>query len=276
MQYSLNKDLQHLKWQQLRSWISSPDCRVAMDKQQTQYQLTPRSKWKIPQKLLNTSQVRKSRYLGYVYHDTNGLNHGPVWKIQSFLLSEIFYGHPLAGLFWEKQFEKVLLEHCWERVPNWKCLFVYREKELFVSLYMDHIKLAGKKTKPWPNVESIDETSRFWVNQHNSLTTSIWIALNENVKKSRDVVDNYRNMFESRISAGAKEKQHCSGKLGADICSWSYDMDSHAKKCVERYYELAIKQLSNHTKFQFHALMQRIVKSLLSNRPVVPAFGTHW
>ena len=26
---------------------------------------------------------------GFVYHDTNGLNHGPVWKIRSFLLSEI-------------------------------------------------------------------------------------------------------------------------------------------------------------------------------------------
>ena len=42
MQYSLNKDLQHLKWQRLRSWISSPDCQVAMDKQQTQYQLIPK------------------------------------------------------------------------------------------------------------------------------------------------------------------------------------------------------------------------------------------
>ena len=42
MQYSPNKDLQYLKLQRLRSWISSPDCRVAMDKQQTQYQLIPK------------------------------------------------------------------------------------------------------------------------------------------------------------------------------------------------------------------------------------------
>ena len=26
------------------------------------------------------------------------------------------YGHPLAGLSWERQFEKVLLEHGWEKV----------------------------------------------------------------------------------------------------------------------------------------------------------------
>ena len=42
LQYSLNKDLQHLKLQLLKSWISSPDCLVAMDKEQAQYQLIPK------------------------------------------------------------------------------------------------------------------------------------------------------------------------------------------------------------------------------------------
>ena len=44
-------------------------------------------------------------------------------------------------------------------------------------------------------------------------------------------------MFESRISAGATEKLPCSENLS--ISSWSYDMEGHAKKCVERYCELA-------------------------------------
>ena len=48
-------------------------------------------------------------------------------------------------------------------------------------------------------------------------------------------------MFEPRISAGAKEKLPFSGKLDADISSWSYDMEGHSKKCVERYCELANK-----------------------------------
>ena len=34
--YSPDMDHQHPKWQSPRSWISSPDCRVVMDKQQTQ------------------------------------------------------------------------------------------------------------------------------------------------------------------------------------------------------------------------------------------------
>ena len=53
---------------------------------------------------------------------------------------------------------------------------------------------------------------------------------------SKDTVDNHRTMFESRISAGATEKLPCSEDM--HISSWSYDMEGHAKKCVERYCEL--------------------------------------
>ena len=53
---------------------------------------------------------------------------------------------------------------------------------------------------------------------------------------SKDIVDNYRAMFESRISAGGTEKLE-----NFRISSWSYDMEGHAKKCVERYCELANK-----------------------------------
>ena len=52
-------------------------------------------------------------------------------------------------------------------------------------------------------------------------------------------------MFESRISAGATEKLPCSENLC--ISSWSYDMEGLAKKCVERYCELA-----NRTTQQLH------------------------
>ena len=69
---------------------------------------------------------------------------------------------------------------------------------------------------------------------------------------SKDIVDNYKNMFESRSSACAMEKlpeTRAPGKPDADTTSsLSYDMEGHAKKCVERYCELAnktIQQLYN-------------------------------
>ena len=60
-------------------------------------------------------------------------------------LERNLYSHSLAGLLWERHFEKSLLQHGWEKVPNWECLFVHRGKGLFLSVYVDDIKLAGKK-----------------------------------------------------------------------------------------------------------------------------------
>ena len=56
---------------------------------------------------------------------------------------------------------------------------------------------------------------------------------------SKDIVDNYRTMSESRISAARTEKPPFSRNLR--ISSWTYDMEGHAKKCVERYCESANK-----------------------------------
>ena len=38
---------------------------------------------------MEDAHKRSVQTFGFVYHDTNGLNHGPLWKIQSFLLKGI-------------------------------------------------------------------------------------------------------------------------------------------------------------------------------------------
>ena len=62
---------------------------------------------------------------------------------------------------------------------------------------------------------------------------------------SKDIVHNCRSMFESRISAGAMGQfpgTKATEKPDAEAISlWSYDMECHAKKCVERHFELANK-----------------------------------
>ena len=148
------------------------------------------------------------------------------------------YGNPLGGLLWESQFEKILLKHGWEKVSNWECLFVRREKGLFLSVYVDDIKLAGKKQNIDPmwkvlNKEvDLGEPTPFLGHENLGCTQ-------RQCEMSKDIVDNHRTMSESRISAGATEKIPCSENV--HISSWSYDMKGHAKKCVERYCELANK-----------------------------------
>ena len=72
------------------------------------------------------SQIGMSRHLDSSTTTQYGQNHGPVWKTQSFLLSEIgtvTLGRTVMG----RQVEKILLQHGWEKVSNWKCLFIHRE-----------------------------------------------------------------------------------------------------------------------------------------------------
>ena len=62
-------------------------------------------------------------------------------------LERNLYGHPLAGLLWERQFEKILLKYGWEKISKWECLFVHREKGLFLSVFVDDIKIGWKETE---------------------------------------------------------------------------------------------------------------------------------
>ena len=39
-------------------------------------------------------------------------------------LERNLYGHPLAGLLWRRQSEKVLFKYGWEKVPNWECFCI--------------------------------------------------------------------------------------------------------------------------------------------------------
>ena len=133
-------------------------------------------------------------------------------------------GHPLAGLLWETPFEKIPLKYGWEKVSKWECLFVHSEKGFFLSVYVDDIKLKQNIVPMWKVLnKEVD-----W-GEPTSFLDHVYLGCTQRqCEISKDIVDNYRTMFESRISAGATEKLPCSENLR--ISSWSYDMVGHAKK----------------------------------------------
>ena len=94
-------------------------------------------------------------------------------------LERNLYGHPLAGLPWERQFEEALLELGREKIPNWECMFVHWEQGLFLSVYVDDIKMAGKK-QSMALMEAIDEKMWTLTNPHHVLTMCPWDALSGN------------------------------------------------------------------------------------------------
>ena len=192
--------------------------------------------WKFPNRNVQT--------FGFVYQTTNGPNNGPVWKTQSFLLKRNLYGHPLAGLLWEKQFEKFLLKYGWEKVSNFECLFVHREKGL--SVYVDDIKLAGKKQNIDPMWKVLNKEAD--LGEPTSFLDHVYLECTQRQNEIRkDIVDNCRTMFESRISAGATEKLPCSENL----CIWRVMPRNLWNDIVSKQR----KRFNNSTKYPLHASM---------------------
>ena len=92
-------------------------------------------------------------------------------------------GHPSAALLCKRQLGKVLLELDRETVPNWECFFVHRDTRLFLSVYVDDIKLAGKKQNLDPMWKILNKEVDL-ENQHHSLIMFAWVALKVNVKQA--------------------------------------------------------------------------------------------
>ena len=52
-------------------------------------------------------------------------------------LERNLYGHPLAGLLCERQFEKVLLKHGWEKIPNGNVsLYIVKKDYFYLCMWM--------------------------------------------------------------------------------------------------------------------------------------------
>ena len=77
-----------------------------------------------------------------------------------------------------------------------------------------------------------------WENQHLSWITYTWAALKDNAKQAKILWTITEPCSNREFSREELRNYH---SLNLRISSWSYDMAGHAKKCVERYCELANK-----------------------------------
>ena len=137
---------------------------------------------------------------------TNGQNRGPTSKTQWFLLNEmcmVIHLPAYTGRDNLKQFFSKMDGR--KKVPDWECLFVHRQQGLFLSVYVDDIKLAGRKHHMNPmwkqlmkHFDQVEATS--------FLDHVYWGCTQRECKPTDNMVDEHRKMFESRITVGATEK----------------------------------------------------------------------
>ena len=164
--------------------------------------------------VIENSKVRMSRYLDTSTKTQVAKNHGPVWKIQSFLLSDICTVNPLAGLFMGKTIRESSVGTRLGKSARLGMFICKKWKTIILACVCGRHKTGWKQHR-------ID-----WKNQPRSF---VYLGCTQReCETSKDIVDNYKNMFESRISERATEKLPRSGSPDANISTKSYDMENHA------------------------------------------------
>ena len=139
------------------------------------------------------------------------------------------------------------MQHGWENVSNWECLFVHREKGLFLSVYVDDIILAGKKQNIDPMWKVLNKEVDF--GEPTSFLDHVYLGCTQRQNEiSKDILYNYRTMFESPISAGGNRKTFIPSKS-------SYFFMVMRRNVWNDIVSWRTRRLNNSAKYQLHALM---------------------
>ena len=70
------------------------------------------------------------------------------------------YGHPTAGLFWERKYKQVLRAARFKEMIGWECLFLHETYKVILSVYVDDFKMAGTKkgvAQAWKAIRGPDK-----------------------------------------------------------------------------------------------------------------------
>ena len=144
-----------------------------------------------------------SRYMDYVFHDTNGQNPAQISKTPPPVIGPSrtkVVRTSIADLLWYRQFDEVL-GLGWGKVQKWESIQINENKE-----------------HTWMTLKWLEESTMLFqfvrnrwnllilTNQDNFSIMYFWNALNVNVYRTKNIINQYRENFKSVISASAIEK----------------------------------------------------------------------
>ena len=127
-------------------------------------------------------------------------------------------------------------------------------------MYVDDIKLAGKKENIDPMWKVLNKEVD--LGEPTSFLDHVYLGCTQRqCEISKDIVDNCRTMFESRISAGGTEKLPYSDFFR--ISSWSCDMEAHqlykvSTPCIDDHHfkEEELKSVGELSKISFQIVLK--------------------
>ena len=184
-------------------------------------------------------QNRSVQIFGLVYHDTNGLNHGPVLEDPVVLLERNLYGHSFGRTNCGKgNLRKILLK----------------------ARLGKSFKLGMHSRTPWKRIILICVCGWQKIGWKDNNLDPIWKVLNKEVdlgeptsflgscilglhSKEMPNKKRYCGQLQNhvRISNSSEKRKTTIPSKSSYFFMVFCDMEGHAKKCVERYCELANK-----------------------------------
>ena len=176
------------------------------------------------------------------------------------------YGHPLAGLYWEQHCRKIILKNGFLPVRGWECLYKHPVEKLFLSVYVDDFKMAGREASLAPMWKKLG--CDLDLDPPTSMDDNVYLGCSQaNVKASDELVNSKNTLFHELIGsrgnltcqesknvvAGDSRKEGCDQKhpettergVGtsrvntSQVKAYQHSMSGHAEQCVARYLELS-------------------------------------
>ena len=83
------------------------------------------------------------------------------------------YGHLVAGILWDSQFDEVLFEYGWEKVSNEELFTCHASKTTIL------IRICGQYQIGRQDRKHTTKSTLTWENQHQFPTMKIWVVLEE-------------------------------------------------------------------------------------------------
>ena len=138
-------------------------------------------------------------------------------------------------------------------------------------MYVDDVKLAGKKQNINPTWKVLMKD--FDLGEPTSFLDHVYLGCTQRVCQiSKDIVDNYRSIFESRISAGATRKI-CQKRYLHGPMIWKVMQRNAWRDITEQLYKVATPCTDDH---QLKEEEKWIIHSLLTNCSEMSKFDTYW
>ena len=149
------------------------------------------------------------------------------------------------------------MQQVWEKVSIWECVFVHRQKGLFLSVYVDDIKLAGKKQSIDPMWKVLNKEVD--LGEPTSFLDHVYLGCTQRqCEISKDLLTITEPCLNREFPRGELKNYHarkiCVFLRGLTI--WKV----MPRNVLNDFVSWQKRRLNNSAKYQLHALMTIISK----------------